>query len=182
MHVASPMRPTYPFDAELSYGAGQVNPTKARNPGLVYDATVRDYVELLCHQGYNVSMIRLITGDHEITCPKDANGSAKDLNYPSMAAKVQNNTSFRVLFPRMVTNVGHANSTYIARIKSGSRLNVTVNPGVLSFTKLYEKQKYVVTVSGSQLSIGSVASASIIWFDGEHHVRSPICVFTNTLY
>ncbi|XP_008807888.2 cucumisin-like isoform X2 [Phoenix dactylifera] len=176
--TASPMNPSYHSDAELAYGAGQVNPRKARSPGLVYDATARDYAEVLCHQGYNKSMIRRIAGD-EITCPKNAKGSARDLNYPSMAAYVHTDKSFRVQFPRTVTNVGHSNSRYTARINSSSKLNVTVNPKVLSFTKLYEKQKFVVTVSGGPLSFRSVASASIIWSDGNHQVRSPICVHTD---
>ena len=36
---------------ELKYGAGQLNPAKARYPGLVYDVSERDYIAMLCAQG-----------------------------------------------------------------------------------------------------------------------------------
>ena len=35
----------------LKYGAGQLNPVNARDPGLVYDASESDYVAMLCAQG-----------------------------------------------------------------------------------------------------------------------------------
>ncbi|XP_038970574.1 subtilisin-like protease SBT4.3 [Phoenix dactylifera] len=174
--TASPMNPSYHPDAELAHGAGQVNPIKARSPGLVYDASARDYVQMLCNQGYNDTTIRAITGDNN-SCPKDSKGSPRDLNYPSIAVYVKTKTGFHAEFPRIVTNVGYPRSTYTARINSGSKLNVTVNPRVLSFRKLYQKQKFVVTVSGPPLSLNSTASASIIWSDGKHHVRSPIVAY-----
>ncbi|KAG1347532.1 putative Cucumisin [Cocos nucifera] len=139
--TASPMNPSYHPDAELAYGAGQANPIKARSPGLVYDAGASDYVRMLCNQGY-ITTIGLITGDNS-TCPKDSNGSPRDL------ITLQS----------------------LSLIDSGSTLQVTVNPNVLSFTKLYQKQKFVVTVSGPPLSYYSNPSASIIWSDGKHDMR-----------
>ena len=35
----------------LKYGAGQLSPATARDPGLVYDASEGDYVAMLCEQG-----------------------------------------------------------------------------------------------------------------------------------
>ena len=50
---------TYPMgvdkntDIEFAYGIGHINPTRAVNPGLVYDAREIDYVNFLCGQGYS---------------------------------------------------------------------------------------------------------------------------------
>ncbi|XP_026666168.2 subtilisin-like protease SBT4.3 [Phoenix dactylifera] len=175
--TASPMNPSLHQDAELAYGAGQVNPRKAVHPGLVYDATAEDHIKMLCYQGYNTSMIRLITGDKS-SCSKSEKGSARDLNYPSMAFFVELDKPFIGKFSRTVTNVGKADSKYTARISSDPKLKVTVEPNQLSFRKLHEKQKFVVTVSGRLHAINSLASASVIWSDRKHSVRSPIIVHT----
>ncbi|KAG0466580.1 hypothetical protein HPP92_017544 [Vanilla planifolia] len=45
------MNSTKNADAEFSYGAGNVNPVAALNPGLVYDADEGDYVKFLCGEG-----------------------------------------------------------------------------------------------------------------------------------
>ena len=40
-------------DAEFAYGTGHINPTRAINPGLVYDVGEIDYLNFLCGQGYS---------------------------------------------------------------------------------------------------------------------------------
>lgn len=47
-------------EAELAYGAGQINPIKAVNPGLVYDASEIDYVRFLSGQGYDNKSYKLL--------------------------------------------------------------------------------------------------------------------------
>ena len=97
----------------LKYGAGQLNPVNARDPGLVYDASESDYVAMLCAQGYNATQLALITGSNMTACAIGAtSGSVSDLNYPTMAARVQPGKNFTVGFPRTVTNVGAANAVY----------------------------------------------------------------------
>ena len=41
------------IDAEFAYGIGHINPTRAINSNLVYDAREIDYVNFLCGQGYS---------------------------------------------------------------------------------------------------------------------------------
>ncbi|KAK1299410.1 hypothetical protein QJS10_CPB14g01672 [Acorus calamus] len=174
--LATPMNATRNPDAELSYGAGQIDPLKAVNPGLVYDAGQADFVQMLCNQGYNTTSIRLMTGDQSSCSAKK--GSVRDLNYPSMAAKVGPKDPFPVRFTRTVTNVGSARSTYRAVVSASSGIHVSVEPNVLSFHALNQKQGFVVTVSGAELPEGSLVSASVVWSDGLHSVRSPIVVLT----
>ncbi|KAG5238282.1 subtilase family protein [Salix suchowensis] len=94
------------------------------------------------------------------SCSKAArNTLPRDLNYPSMAAKVAVEESFTVKFHRTVTNVGNANSTYKAKIFSHSSLKIKVVPEILSFKSWKEKKSFDVTISGRELTSNSVLSA-----------------------
>lgn len=166
-------------DGEFAYGSGHVDPVRATSPGLVYEASKQDYIKLMCNIGFDTKKVRLVSGDQS-TCPKKITGSPRDLNYPSMAAKVNPKESFQVKFPRVVTNVGFKNSTYRALIKIRSPLiKVEVNPSTLSFKSLSETKSFVVTVTGAGLELEkqSSAAASLVWSDGHHHVKSPIFVY-----
>ncbi|KAL4610693.1 hypothetical protein ACB092_08G068800 [Castanea dentata] len=180
MTTASPMNATKSLAAEFAYGSGQINPTKAVDPGLVYDASKEDYINLLCSLGYDEKDVRLISGDNS-TCPKVSTKTlARNLNYPSMTAMVKPSKSFNVTFHRTVTNVGYANSTYTATTFTISKVKIVVEPEVLSFKSLYEKKSFVVSVTGGQRVLPtdySMASSSLVWSDGSHSVRSPVFVF-----
>ncbi|KAL6341539.1 hypothetical protein AAG906_032659 [Vitis piasezkii] len=180
MTTAQRLDPSNNPDGELAYGSGHIDPVKARSPGLVYDASKEDYIKMMCTMGYDTNQVRLISGDNSTSCPKDSKGSPRDLNYPSMAAKVDPKKPFAVKFPRTVTNVGFANSTYKAKIRIRSRhIKVQVNPSTLSFKSLNETKSFLVTVTGDGLNFEKdpTASASLAWSDGNHHVRSPIFVY-----
>ena len=181
MFIAWPMNGTTSAynDGELAFGAGHVDPVKAVNPGLVYEAFKVDYITMMCNMGYDTKTVRLVSGDNS-SCPKDTKGSPKDLNYPSMAVKVEAKKSFKVEFPRTVTNFGSANATYKAKvINTNSHIKVEVNPDILSFKAEKEKKSFVVTVVGKGLDSveAPVAAASLVWSDGTHSVRSPIVVY-----
>ena len=49
---------------EFAYGSGHINPVKAINPGLVYEAFKQDYINMLCRMGYDVDKLRTISGDN----------------------------------------------------------------------------------------------------------------------
>ena len=155
-------------EGEFAFGVGHIDPLKAIEPGLVYETSKEDYIKMLC--SIRVSFFG--------TCPKDVRGSPKDLNYPSMQALVESKNSFTVEFPRTVTNVGHSKSTYKAKVITDSQINVSVEPNTLSFKSLGEKKSFVVTVSGKGLPANARVSASLVWSDGTHNVRSPIVVYT----
>ena len=175
MAIAWAMEKTKDSYGEFAYGSGHVNPVNAVNPGLVYEADQRDYIQFLCSIGYNEYNVRLISGDNS-SCPEGSEKqSPKDLNYPSMTAQVSKDLeAFTVRFHRRVKNVGFSNSTYKAEISPKSTLDIQVVPAVLSFTSLNEEKSFDVIVKCNGVSDNSMVSASLVWSDGTHLVRSPI--------
>ncbi|CAL1396747.1 unnamed protein product [Linum trigynum] len=183
MHPGNVQDPTLTYvSTEFAYGSGQLNPVKATNPGLVYETSAQDDINLLCNLGYDTARIRSVTGDKNSTCLARADPAAiKDFNYPSITADVsRTRAAFQIAFLRTVTNVGTATSTYTSQIlPTMGRLKIEVTPPVLSFGSLNEKKSFTVTVSGGKAPAdGFLASASLIWGDGVHSVRSPIVIYT----
>ncbi|XP_044483865.1 subtilisin-like protease SBT4.4 isoform X2 [Mangifera indica] len=177
MTTALPMNDTKDSLAEFSYGSGYINPIKAINPGLIYEASEEDYIRMLCSAGYSSEKLRLITRDNS-TCPEASKKtSPKDFNYPSMASQILAGKSFTVNFHRTVTNVGLPNSTYKVHVLSNSEVRIKVVPDILSFKSINEKKSFdvIVTGKGVPLSI-EILSASVVWSDGKHRVRSPIAL------
>ncbi|XVF46603.1 hypothetical protein PTKIN_Ptkin03bG0040600 [Pterospermum kingtungense] len=176
MTTAWPMDKSKNPNGEISYGAGHVNPVKAIDPGLVYEAFEEEYVKLMCSLGYSLDNIKRVSGDNS-TCPKSTeNVPPRDLNYPSLTSSVPPNQPFTLSFHRTVKNVGLANSIYKAQVSPDQNLNVQVVPNVLSFKALEEKQSFVVTVSGGGLKSQSLLSTTLTWSDGVRIVRSPVVV------
>ncbi|XP_054796518.1 cucumisin-like [Prosopis cineraria] len=175
MTTARTLSPKINRDAEFAYGAGQIDPVKAVNPGLVYDASEADFVRFLCGQGYTTRTLQLVTGDNS-SCSKAA--KASDLNYPSFALPTPpSNLTVSGSFKRTVTYVGSEKSTYKATVSGPPGLKIQVNPSVLSFTSYGEKQSFVLSIEGSLEA--SIVSASLVWSDGMIPVRSPIVVFNS---
>ncbi|KAK9912856.1 hypothetical protein M0R45_036691 [Rubus argutus] len=175
MTTAWSMNDTENSPGEFAFGSGHINPLKAINPGLVYEATKEDYIKLLCLL-FDEIKVRLISGDKSTCAIGSDSGSPKDHNYPSMVAIVGPMTPFTVKIHRRVINVGLANSTYQAKILSNSQVDIKVMPQVLAFKSLNEEKTFDVSIIGSGIPDGSHVSASLLWYDGTHSVRSPILV------
>ncbi|XP_058762391.1 cucumisin-like [Vicia villosa] len=174
MTTVTPMRPSINPEAEFAYGAGLISPVKATSPGLVYDISEADYVEFLCGEGYTDKQLRILTQDKSNCKGKDNEKVVYSLNLPSFALNV-NGKFFGYVYHRTVTNVGSANSTYKARVTSSPLLEIQVKPDVLSFTSIGQKKSFSLTIEGN-INV-AVMSASLIWDDGNHQVRSPIVVY-----
>jgi hypothetical protein len=127
-------------------GAGNVLPTKAADPGLVYDATVADYT-------------KYIAG----TLPGYA------LNMPSITL---NNVLGTQTVSRTVTNVGATSATYSATA-SITGYSAVVSP--TSFTVAPGKtQTYSVTLTRGNAANNVWQYGSVTLTDGTHNVRIPM--------
>ncbi|KAM5576574.1 subtilisin-like protease SBT1.9 [Rosa sericea] len=165
----------------FAIGAGHINPSKALDPGLVYDAAADDYIKLLCAMKYTAKQIQIITG----SIYKCANRFNIDINYPSFIAYFNSNGSnsdAKVVqeFRRTLTNVGEEQSGYIVNVTAVAGLKLKVEPQRLVFTKKYEKLRYKLTMVGPKLLEEDLVQGSLSWIDdgGKYVVRSPI-VATN---
>ncbi|XP_049932418.1 subtilisin-like protease SBT3.18 [Nymphaea colorata] len=167
-------KPADPFDA----GAGHVNPLAALDPGLVYDVETSDYISFLCGMGYSEQQIRKIISlppGTNATCPAYPVDTA-DLNYPAIVvSNLQSTTTVR----RTLRNVGWSNAIYFASVVNPEGVEVMVWPRMMSFTKYIEKISYHVTLTPLKNSKGRYDLGEIVWFDGYHHVRTPLVVCVN---
>ncbi|KAF1855747.1 hypothetical protein Lal_00012741 [Lupinus albus] len=175
MTSANPMKGSKDEVGEYAYGSGHVNPISAVHPGLIYDISLDDYIKMLCNLGYDSKKVKLISGKNN-SCSNTIDRSlVRDLNYPALSIDVKSNTSFTIKFERTVTNVGIGKSIYKASILPNPKIKITVVPETLSFKSLYEKQSFVLTVTGNELPTQTVIS-SLLWSNGIQNVRSPIIV------
>ncbi|KAF2318971.1 hypothetical protein GH714_012041 [Hevea brasiliensis] len=177
MTTSFPMNSKINSEAEFAYGVGHINPAKAINPRLIYNAEPIDYIKFLCGQGYNSSLLQMVTGDNS-SC--STNGTVWDLNYPSFALSISPSEFISRVYNRIVTNVGSPTSTYKATVTSPHGFKIQVNPSILSFTSLNEKLSFALTVEGKLELEAIMVSASLVWDDRVHQVRSPITVYVVT--
>ncbi|XP_065880751.1 subtilisin-like protease SBT1.7 [Euphorbia lathyris] len=168
-------QPATPFD----YGAGHVNPVTALDPGLVYDATVEDYVGFLCASDYSASQIKIIT-KKDVSC--NSTYSLGDFNYPSFSVPLETTSgkgggsgaTSIVKHTRTLTNVGAAGTYKVSLSSQTSSVKILVQPGLLSFSKQNEKKSYTVTFTATSMPSGTTSFARLEWSDGKHVVGSPI--------
>lgn len=163
-----------PFD----YGAGQVNPTGALDPGLVYDLAADDYLHFLCNYGYGASKIKLITSlPAGFSCAGNASKDLiSDLNYPSIAVTGLGGAASRTV-NREVTNVGaQEDATYTVAVSTPAGLDVKVVPSKLQFSSTVKKLPFQVTFSWKNAANKDALTGSITWSDGKHTVHSPFAI------
>ncbi|KAL4611657.1 hypothetical protein ACB092_08G141400, partial [Castanea dentata] len=164
--------------AELAYGAGQIDPVRALHPGLIYDMSKSDYIRFLCNEGYSGTALKVFTDEHTNCSTIPDIGGHDALNYPSMYLQLNStNSSISAVFHRTVTNVGLKKAIYKAIVKAPAILKVTVVPEELAFSHLYQKKSFMVVIKGPPLNNISSLSASLEWNDTKHRVKSPIHVF-----
>ncbi|GJN11232.1 hypothetical protein PR202_ga29406 [Eleusine coracana subsp. coracana] len=158
----------------LAAGAGHVRPDLALDPGLVYDAGERDYVDFLCTLNYTAEQVRMFMPGFG-NCTRTLPGGPAGLNYPSFMVVFGNGTDVWTLM-RTVTAVSEKAETYTVSYVAPERVKVTVTPTTLEFTKLNQKKSY--TVEFRSLAGGNVTAGwdfgRISWESMDHIVRSPV--------
>ncbi|KAL4019016.1 hypothetical protein IC575_022651 [Cucumis melo] len=157
----------------FAIGAGHVNPSKAIDPGLVYDIQPDDYIPYLCGLGYTNNQVSLIA-HKPIDCLTTSSIPEGELNYPSFMVKLGPVQTFS----RTVTSVGSGRVVYNVVIEAPEGVSVTVRPRKLSFSALNQKATYSVTFkrSGSISPSIEFAEGYLKWVSAKHVVRSPISV------
>ncbi|CAA6675302.1 unnamed protein product [Spirodela intermedia] len=145
-----------PFD----YGSGHINPEKAADPGLIYDINPKDFNEFKCSLG---SLLVCETPQLPVY----------DLNLPSISIP---DLKTKVTVSRTVTNVGPADSTYVAIVEPPPGVQMEVRPSKLVFDERTKTQKFTVTLTSVRMIQGVYTFGSLTWKDDTHTVRIPIAV------
>jgi hypothetical protein len=152
----------------FDYGAGQVVPNNASDPGLVYDAGWNDWLAFLCGTSTAVGQATcdLLESFGYSTDPSD-------LNYPSIAIGALPGQQTIV---RTVTNVGTP-GTYEVSVDAPPGIDVTVEPASLTLGR-GESASYAVSFSANASVVAEAWTfGSLTWSHGPHHVTSPIAVY-----
>lgn len=169
------MKASDPFDV----GAGQVNPLKALDPGLVYDMTTNDYIPFLCSFGYTEHQIRMLLNPSPdqahtpLCCPSNL---IANLNYPSITlTRLHSTTTIK----RTLRNVApNKNAVYFLRVLPPSGVRVVVWPRILFFSCFTQRISYYVTITPLKKSRPRYDFGEIQWSNGFHSVTSPLVVNT----
>ncbi|XP_017233328.1 subtilisin-like protease [Daucus carota subsp. sativus] len=157
----------------FAVGAGHVNPSKASDPGLVYDNQPSDYIPYLCGLGYTDDQVGIIV-NRIISCANETGIQEAELNYPSFSIALG---SSAVEYSRVVTNVGSADSSYTLKIVFPPGVIVSVTPSRLEFSEVNQQLTYRVKFSRSgDVSQTPFVQGSLQWMSAKHVVRSPISV------
>ena len=146
-----------PVTDPFAQGAGEVNPSRMFNPGLVYRSSDRDWLAYL--EGVGVD-----TG---------TGVKAKDpsnFNTPSIAIG-------SLLDTQTVTRRVTADKAGLYRAKASvPGVKVKVSPSILNFDAAGQTKSFTVTFSRKNAAFGRAATGFLTWTGAGTSVRSPIAV------
>ncbi|XP_073033329.1 subtilisin-like protease SBT2.5 isoform X1 [Primulina eburnea] len=160
-----------PFD----FGSGSIDPSRAIDPGLIFDARFKHYIQFLCAvPGADDMSIRRAIG---VGCPIPGKEWCSDLNMASVT--VSNLVGSRKVI-RRVTNVGDADEKYRVVVREPIGVNVSVTPSV--FTISAKASRHIILVLGATQRTNSYTFGEMV-FEGDqkHIVRVPITVFVSSV-
>ncbi|CAL5083709.1 unnamed protein product [Urochloa decumbens] len=163
----------------LVAGAGYVHPDLALDPGLVYDASERDYVDFLCAINYTAEQLRVFVPDFA-GCTRALSGGPAGLNYPSFVVAFDDRTTTRTL-TRTLTKVSEQAETYSVIVKAPRDVKVMVTPTTLEFKEPNERKSYTVEFRNEARGNRKTewGFGHISWENDNHRVRSPVAFHWN---
>lgn len=149
----------------FAFGAGQVVPNSAANPGLVYNSGWTEWLGFLCGTGQLAASY----------CPS-IKIDPSNLNYPSIAIGDLAGTQTVV---RRVTNVSGAALTVNANVSGLAGVTAVLSPSSLTLNA-GETKIFNVTFTTAGAAIGSYVDGALTWTgsnsNGSFNVRSPIVI------
>ncbi|WP_410813841.1 S8 family peptidase [Micromonospora sp. 067-2] len=156
----------------LNYGAGQVRPGGAFDPGLVYDSTSQDWLRYLC--GLAAKGAQVPSDD----CATTGAIATNQLNYPSIS---MGNMIGTQTVTRSVTNVTDRTSTYTSVVKAPPGYKVKVTPAKLQI-RAGRTATFKVEITNRTGAVDTWADGSLSWNDrSQHHVQIPLVVHNTGL-
>ncbi|KAK6146392.1 hypothetical protein DH2020_020261 [Rehmannia glutinosa] len=164
------LAPATPFD----FGAGSINPSKAIDPGLVFDVNFKQYVQFLCAvPGVDDMSIRQAVG---VGCPAKRKEWCSDLNTASVT--VSNLVGSRKVI-RKVTNVGDADEKYRVSVREPVGVNITVTPQVFKMSVNATRNIKLLLEATHRTNAYSFGEM-VLEGNKNHVVRVPIAVFVSS--
>lgn len=139
-------------------GAGQVDPARVLDPGLVYDANEEDYLKFIQGTGTDLGMPGLGT-----TKPRD-------MNVPSFAL---GNLTGKIEVTRTLTAL--TPGTYRVKVDVPG-VKVTVTPSILTFGSAGTKKTFKVSFENQSAALGKFAMGTLTWQGANKNVASPVAV------
>ncbi|KAL3645044.1 hypothetical protein CASFOL_010224 [Castilleja foliolosa] len=179
-HIGNPIMDGNERAGLFATGAGQVNPERAINPGLIYDLKPDNHVTHLCTLGYSKPDIFSIT-HRNVSCPDILRkNKGFSLNYPSFSVIFKRGDN-RKMVQRRVTNVGKPNSIYSLEMKAPEGVSMRVRPRRLVFKRMNQTLGYrvwFVSKKGRETNNTRFGQGHMAWVDKScsYRVQSPISV------
>ncbi|WP_018347467.1 S8 family peptidase [Longispora albida] len=152
----------------LNFGAGHVVPTKAFDPGLVYESGLEDWLSYICALGQKPAADVMA-----LDCSDFPKVDASDLNQPSIAIGGLGGSQ---TITRTVKNVSDKTGMYTAQVQAPAGTTVTVTPSRLVVAP-GKTATFKVKITWNGAAFGKYTFGSLTWNDQRGHlVRSPIAV------
>ncbi|XP_042432625.1 subtilisin-like protease 4 [Zingiber officinale] len=159
----------------LGMGAGNVNPSKATDPGLVYDIEPNDYVRFLCGLGYSDKQVEVVT-HRKVTCTEVGKIREVDLNYPAIILASSSDFD-KITVIRTVKNVCSEKSTYKSKVDGLESVAVEVLPETLDFSgKINESKSFNISFSKKITHPPTQEEGHLLWISDTKSVRIPILI------
>ncbi|CAA2974161.1 Subtilisin-like protease SDD1 [Olea europaea subsp. europaea] len=164
------LSPATPFD----FGAGFINPSKAIDPGLIFDIYFKHYVQFLCTvPGVDDMSVRRAVG---VGCPSKKTEWCSDLNTASVT--VSNLVGSRKV-TRRVTNVGELVEKYTVLVREPFGVNITVTPQ--SFKISVNASRHITLfLVATQMTNAYTFGEMVLEGNNNHVVRVPISVYVSS--